>query len=80
MGAPERVRRGWRRRGLDSKSVVVRPGPALCECRTAPLMAKEDKIEMEGEMLEALPTTLFKEKLYNEHEVLGHISGKMRRH
>ena len=35
---------------------------------------------MEGEILEALTTTMFKVKLDNDHEVLGHISGKMRRH
>ena len=43
-------------------------------------MAKEEKIEMEGEVTEALPNTQFKVKLDNDHEVLGHISGKMRRH
>ena len=43
-------------------------------------MAKEEKIEMEGEVVEALPNTMFKVKLDNDHEVLGHISGKMRRH
>ena len=35
---------------------------------------------MEGEILEALPNTMFRVKLENDHEVLGHISGKMRRH
>ena len=34
-------------------------------------MAKEEKIEMEGEILEALPNTMFKVKLDNDHEVLG---------
>ena len=43
-------------------------------------MSKEEKIEMEGEVIEALPNTMFKVKLDNDHEVLGHISGKMRRH
>ncbi len=43
-------------------------------------MAKEEKIEMEGEITEALPNTMFRVKLDNDHEVLGHISGKMRRH
>ena len=37
-------------------------------------MAKEEKIEMEGEVVEALPNTMFKVKLDNDHEVLGHIS------
>ena len=41
-------------------------------------MAKEEKIEMEGEITEALPNTMFRVKLDNDHEVLGHISGKMR--
>jgi translation initiation factor IF-1 len=35
---------------------------------------------MEGEVMEALPNTMFRVKLDNDHEVLGHISGKMRRH
>ena len=35
---------------------------------------------MEGEIVEALPNTMFKVKLDNDHEVLGHITGKMRRH
>src|SRR6185295_3284382 len=43
-------------------------------------MGKEEKIEMEGEIVEALPNTMFRVKLDNEHMVLGHISGKMRRH
>lgn len=33
---------------------------------------------MEGEVTEALPNTMFRVKLDNGHEVLGHISGKMR--
>ena len=40
----------------------------------------EEKIEMEGEITEALPNTMFRVKLDNGHDVLGHISGKMRRH
>src|SRR4051794_31679735 len=43
-------------------------------------VGKEEKIEMEGEVTEALPNTMFKVKLDNDHQVLGHISGKMRRH
>ena len=43
-------------------------------------MGKEEKIELEGEVTEALPNTMFKVKLDNDHQVLGHISGKMRRH
>jgi len=43
-------------------------------------MAKEEKITVEGTIIEALPNTMFKVKLDNGHEVLGYLSGKMRRH
>ncbi|MCL1825034.1 MAG: translation initiation factor IF-1 [Azoarcus sp.] len=43
-------------------------------------MAKEDVIEMQGEVTENLPNAMFRVKLENGHMVLGHISGKMRMH
>ena len=43
-------------------------------------MAKEDLIEMQGEVLEYLPNATFRVKLENGHVVLGFISGKMRMH
>ena len=43
-------------------------------------MAKEEKITVEGTVIEALPNTMFKVKLDNGHEVLGYLSGKMRRY
>ncbi|HYD33371.1 MAG TPA: translation initiation factor IF-1 [Methylophilaceae bacterium] len=43
-------------------------------------MAKEDRIEMQGEVLENLPNATFRVKLENGHVVLGYISGKMRMH
>jgi translation initiation factor IF-1 len=43
-------------------------------------MAKEDGIEMQGEVVENLPNATFRVKLENGHIVLGHISGKMRMH
>lgn len=42
------------------------------------LMSKEDVIELEGTILEALPNAMFKVKLDNDHIVLAHISGKLR--
>jgi translation initiation factor IF-1 len=39
---------------------------------------KDDVIEVEGTVVEPLPNAMFKVKLDNGHEVLGHISGKMR--
>mgnify|MGYP001559307976 FL=1 len=41
---------------------------------------KEEAIELEGEVVEALPNTMFRVRLDNDHEVLAHISGKMRMH
>ena len=43
-------------------------------------MAKEDLIEVEGTIIEALPNAQFKVQLENGHEVLAHISGKIRMH
>ncbi len=43
-------------------------------------MAKEDAIEVEGTVKEPLPNAMFKVTLENGHEVLAHISGKMRMH
>ncbi len=41
-------------------------------------MAKEPLIEVDGEILETLPNAMFKAVLDNGHEVLAHVSGKMR--
>ncbi|EOD01014.1 translation initiation factor IF-1 [Caldisalinibacter kiritimatiensis] len=41
-------------------------------------MSKKDVIEVEGTVVEALPNAMFKVKLENGHEILAHISGKLR--
>lgn len=41
-------------------------------------MSKEDVIEVEGTVVEALPNAMFQVKLENGHVVLAHVSGKMR--
>jgi len=43
-------------------------------------MAKEEKIEVEGTVVEALPNAMFRVELENGHRILAHISGKMRMH
>ncbi len=43
-------------------------------------MAKKDTIKLEGIVVETLPSTTFRVELDNGHEVLAHISGKMRVH
>ena len=42
-------------------------------------MAKQDLIEMDGEVIETLPNTIFRVKLENEHVITAHISGRMRK-
>ncbi|OGT35907.1 MAG: translation initiation factor IF-1 [Gammaproteobacteria bacterium RIFCSPHIGHO2_12_FULL_37_14] len=42
-------------------------------------MAKEEQLEMEGSVIDALPNTMFRVQLDNGHIVLAHISGKMRK-
>jgi translation initiation factor IF-1 len=61
------------------------PGPRFsAECAlvfngAVGCMAKEDQIEMEGEVVDTLPNTTFRVKLENGHVVTAHISGKMRK-
>ena len=43
-------------------------------------MAKQDAIELDGTVLESLPNAMFKVELENGHNILAHISGKMRMH
>ena len=42
-------------------------------------MPTEEKIDFDGEVLEALPNAMFRVKLDNGHELLAHVAGKMRR-
>jgi translation initiation factor IF-1 len=41
---------------------------------------KEDTLQVDGTIVEALPNTMFRVDLENGHRILGHISGKMRKH
>ena len=41
-------------------------------------MSKEDMIEVEGIVQEALPNAMFRVKLQNKHTILAHVSGKLR--
>src|SRR5580704_5697543 len=44
------------------------------------LMTKEEKIEVDGRVVEAFPNAMFKVEIEGGHTVLAHISGKMRMH
>jgi translation initiation factor IF-1 len=48
--------------------------------REGRVAVKEEKIEVEGEVVEALPSTMFRVQLDGGHAVLATISGKMRKH
>ena len=52
---------------------------ALCGPRTRTTVAKDDVIEFEGTISETLPNTMFRVKLENGHEIIAHISGRMRK-
>jgi translation initiation factor IF-1 len=43
-------------------------------------MTKRERIEVEGKVTTVLPNTMFRVELANGHQVLAHISGKMRKH
>lgn len=59
------VRPRWRRRTVPSEETPL-PKP------------KDDAIVLEGTILESLPNAMFRVELDNNHQVLAHISGKMR--
>ena len=48
--------------------------------REFPIAGKEEKLEMEGEVVEALRNRMFRIRLDNGHETLGYTAGKMRRY
>lgn len=56
-----------------------RRGRGQTAARRGPV-EKKDKIEVEGTVLESLPNAMFRVDLGTGHEVLAHISGKMRMH
>jgi len=43
-------------------------------------LGKQDVIEIDGEIIDTLPNAQFKVKLENNHEILAHVSGKIRMH
>ena len=53
---------------------------ASSESKGAAIAEKEEKIEMEGEVIEALRNRMFRIALDNGHETLGYTAGKMRRY
>jgi len=66
---------GYGNKGRDDSRL-----PIQREGEKAANMAKEDVLQMQGEIVETLPNATFRVKLENGHVILGHISGKMRMH
>ena len=67
---------------LRPEAVPVRSwaGRACPETRITRSLPKKDAIEVEGTVTEPLPNAMFRVELENGHNVLAHISGKMRMH
>ena len=47
-------------------------------CKEGISLAKDDVLELEGTVVETLPNAMFKVELENGHQILAHISGKLR--
>jgi translation initiation factor IF-1 len=65
------------RHGIRTRTFATDEARSSREGRVA---VKEEKIEVEGEVVEALPSTMFRVELDGGHSVLATISGKMRKH
>ena len=77
-GAPRAAAGGRRERPRLAAGTAG--GPRRATNAEAPYMPKEEKVELEGEVVEALPNAMFRVKLDNmDRIVLGHVAGKMRR-
>jgi translation initiation factor IF-1 len=76
---PERdLPRGFPFRGLSAKARAhefPQDHPHIPEV----CLAKEELLEMRGQVVELLPNAMFRVKLENDHEILGHTAGKMRK-
>jgi translation initiation factor IF-1 len=67
---------------LVSSYVVLKKKAAVYRITEGVCVAKEEAIEVEGVVREALPNTMFRVELDNQngHLILAHLSGKMRKH
>jgi translation initiation factor IF-1 len=70
---------GLSARAAQPTALAAGPPTSIEGSRTLP-KPKEDAIVLEGKVTEPLPNAMFRVELDNGHEVLAHISGKMRMH
>ena len=61
----------WGEEAYGTASFSLRP-QEVC-------LAKEELLEMRGRVVELLPNAMFRVRLENDHEILGHTAGKMRK-
>ncbi len=64
-------------KGIRAQCTPSRPDPQHNPAEF--YMAKEEQIQMTGTVTDTLPNTMFKVELENGHEIIAHISGKMRK-
>lgn len=65
----------FRLRSAPSASIIF----AILHTETHSIMPKDDSIQLDGLVVKVLPATMYTVRLENGHEVLAHVSGKMRK-
>ena len=65
--------------GLTTVRAPIFAGRGCCLNRSRGRMAKEDLLELPGTVMELLPNATFRVQLENEHEIIAHTAGKMRK-
>ena len=81
-GAGKNRNKKKNKRDFRKDKVEVRAEQETQEARDgvqSRVRAKEDKIEVQGTVMETLPNAMFRVELDNKHEILAHISGRMRK-
>jgi translation initiation factor IF-1 len=65
--------------GVAARRAIPRAAPLLLLSNQGGRMAKEELLEFPGTVSELLPNATFRVKLENEHEIIAHTAGKMRK-
>ena len=69
------------RYGIDRAGAFWYPSPQFCpKWGIMPEEVKDDVIRVDGVVVKVLPATMYNVRLDNGHQILAHISGKMRKH
>jgi translation initiation factor IF-1 len=75
----DRIVRRQLSNGLDSARFPANRGARPGRCNAGSCMAKEELLEFPGMVTELLPNATFRVKLENEHEIIAHTAGRMRK-